>query len=108
MKEKNHMDEGRAHERERDTITEGDKQPERGRNSRGCRVHRRYGNERIERERKGGKVREKCKKSDAKRRGGGQMREGSCRVGKGCEARGRGLTEGRVLQIAILEQPTEG
>lgn len=29
----------------------------------------------------------KSKTSDAKRRGGGQMREGSSRVGKGCEAR---------------------
>lgn len=42
--------------------------------SRGCRVHRRYGNEWREM-RKGGKVREGSKTSDAKRRAGGQRRE---------------------------------
>lgn len=35
------------------------------------------------------KVREGCKTSDVKRRGGGQMREGSSRAGKGCEAKER-------------------
>lgn len=44
---------------------------------------------RGEREGKGGKVREGSKTSDVKRRGGGQMREGSSRAGKGCEARER-------------------
>lgn len=35
------------------------------------------------------KRREGCKTSDVKRRGGGQMREGSSRAGKGCEAKER-------------------
>lgn len=51
-------------------------------------MHRRYGNERRETG-KGGKVREGSKTSDVKRREGGQMREGSSRAGKGCEARER-------------------
>lgn len=89
MKKKNHMDE-EGHMRERETEWKRDIQPERGRErgSWGCRVHRRYGNERRERG-KEAKWGEKRKTSDAKRRWGGQMREGSCRAGKGCEARER-------------------
>lgn len=49
MKKKNHMEyEGQMRERERDRTREGDKQAEREGDRRGCRVHRRYGNERRE------------------------------------------------------------